>query len=236
MPALRTIQRRLNSPVVAGVAIAAVGVTAFVLARALSGLGGAQLPAGVAPPKQKAAPFAPIPRHPVWPVVTNDSRLGQVSYTDIYGVTHGNWARQFGAPRSKDGRNHVGVDLYGDNGDPVVAIADGTVVGLQSFELGTWAILVEHDGFVALYGEVGPKSWKEFGVQEGSRVKRGDPIGRVGCMQGSGSNCTSNMVHFETYRPGTRKNMRWYSGKNPPPEIFDPTMLLLVAAPAGANT
>lgn len=226
------IQRWTESPVVAGLAVAAIGTAAFYGARRLMNGGFGKLPPGVVPPKASVVPFAQIRGRLTWPIATNDSRRGEVAYTDVDGDVHGNWARRFGAPR--DGRKHAGIDLYGRNGDPIVAIADGTVVDTQTFHLGSHAILVEHDGAVVLYGEVEPDSWEDFGVDVGSRVRGGDPIARIACMVGSGSNCSSHMLHFETYVPGTRQNEQWYG--SPPPELLDPTLLLLTAAPPGANT
>lgn len=224
------IEDRLRNPVVAGLAFATLGTAAFYGVRRIFG-GMAGLPEGVIPPRPSAVPFAQIRGRLVWPIATNDSRRGEVAYTDIHGDVHGNWARRFAAPR--DGRKHAGIDLYGRNGDPVLAIADGTVVEVQSFHLGSDAILVEHDGAVVLYGEVESGSWDDFGIDIGSRVKAGDPIARIDCMVGSGASCSSHMLHFETYVPGTRGNEQWYG--SPPPELLDPTLLLLTAAPAGAN-
>jgi len=228
---LAQIKRSLEHPVVAGVAVASVGTLVFLVARSFLD-GDNELPTGVMPPMPSVAPFADIPGRLVWPVVTNDSRLGQVAYVDAFGTTHGNSARRFGA--SRDGRRHAGIDLYGHNGDPVLAIADGTVIDTQSFHLGSDAILVAHEDVVVLYGEVEPRSWNEFGVGIGSRVRAGAPIARVACMVGIGSSCKSHMLHLETYRPGTTQNQQWH-GSVPPPALLDPTLLLLRSAPPGTN-
>lgn len=183
-------------------------------------------------PRNVGVPFSELGGGvvPHWPVATQHSKRGIVSYTDINGEVHGNWARQFHALRENGARWHVGVDLFGNDGDPVLAIADGIVVSAQTFYSGTDAVLVEHDGMVALYGEVESGSWKQFGVQVGKRVRRGEPLARVGCMQESDGDCTSHMLHFEAYAPGTRKNHRWYAGDPPPPQLRDPTLVLLDAA------
>lgn len=228
------IEEKLRNPVVAGLAIAGLGTFAYFGVRWLRGAGRLQLPAGVASPRQTVVPFAELGSAPVWPIATNDSRRGQVAYTDAAGKVHGNWGRQFHALR-EGSRWHVGIDLYGNAGDPVLAIADGVVVAIQTFHLGTDAILVEHDGMVALYGEVEPKSWNEFGVKVGSRVGRGDPIARIGCMVGTMDDCDSHMLHFESYAPGTRQNKQWYGSDAPPVALRDPTLVLLAAAGSGAN-
>lgn len=213
----------------AGLGAAALGTISYGV---FSLVGSGKLPRDVVPPRPSPAPFAPVRSRVSWPVVTSDSRRGQVGYVDVYGTKHGNQSRAFGAPR--DGRRHAGIDLYGVNGDPVLAIADGTVSATQTFHLGTSAILVEHPGFVALYGEVRPGSWNEFGVGVGSQVKAGQAIARIGCMVGSEKDCDSHMLHFETYRPGTRDNEQWH-GATPPAELLDPTYLLLVAGGPGVN-
>ncbi len=232
MPRRRDFLDALERPAVAGVVVAATGALAYGVVTLLSGLGRRGLPAGVVPPKPSAAPFAEIRGRLAWPVATDDGRYGQVAYRDIHGVVHGNGSRRFDAPR--DGRRHAGIDLYGDSGDRVLAVADGTVVNTQTFHLGTDAILVEHDGAVVLYGEVRPGSWNEFGVREGSRVRAGDPIARIGCMVGEDPYCDSHMLHLESYAPGTRQNQQW-KGQSPPTALRDPTYMLLAAAPAEAN-
>jgi murein DD-endopeptidase MepM/ murein hydrolase activator NlpD len=190
------------------------------------------LPAGIVPPRANAVPFAKISGKRVWPVVSNVAELGQVAYTDIHGNVHGRSSRQFAAIRP-NGRKHAGIDLFGNNGDPVVAMANGTVVATQTFNLGTDALLVAHDGAVVLYGELDSGSWKDYGIGVGSQVRAGDPIGRIGCMVGSWENCDSNMLHIETYVPGTTRNYSW-SGQ-PPAALLDPTHLLLTASSAEAN-
>lgn len=189
---------------------------------------GDSLPAGVAEPRSvSGVPFARV-RRPRWPVKTRSRERGVVSYTDVHGRTHGNWSRRFGAPRG--GRHHVGIDIFAHANDPVIAIADGVVIATQSFELGTDAILVDHGDIVVLYGEVEPRSWRRHNVQVGSRVRRGQIIANVGCMNWSGYKCVSQMLHLETYRKGTRQNQRWYQGSSPPAAILDPTRMLLVAS------
>ena len=227
------LTRRSNpvwAPWVAGVGVVAAGVLTYELVARLSSGG---LPAGIVPPRPSEAPFAKVKGSLSWPVRSKSSRVGEVGYVDVNGVTHGNASRRFGAVRP-DGRQHAGVDLYGFAGDTVVAIADGVVVAIQGFNLGTDAMLVEHRGAVALYGEIDPHSWNEFGIGVGSRVKSGQPIARIGCMVGSMQNCDSEMLHFETYVPGTTENHSWQT--SPPAALLDPTHLLLSASTLEANT
>lgn len=209
------------------VGVVVVGGLAYAVTTLLVDLDGS-LPPGVPEPAPvNGVPFAAGIRKPVWPVSTRHKKRGLVSYRDVNGNYHGNWSRRFGAPR--DSRRHVGMDLYGFHGDPVLAMGDGVVTATQTFHLGTHAIFVDHGDTVVMYGEVAPKSWREFGVSKGTRVRKGDPIARVGCMVWD-DDCESHMLHLETYVPGTTRNKRWYVGSGPPPQILDPTRLLLQAS------
>lgn len=88
------------------------------------------------------------------------------------------------------------------------------------------AVLIQHDsGLVVLYGALIPESSKEFGLGPASRVKRGDPLGRIGTYPAG-----TSMLHLETYAKGTTSNAPWYQGKPPPPEVLNPTDYLRLAA------
>lgn len=192
-------------------------------------IAGGRLPGNVPKPATIAGvPFADL-RRPVWPLATTHPKRGLVSYEDVEGTIHGNASRRFAAYRK--GRHHVGMDLYGRSGDLVLAMADGVVTATQTFHLGTHAIFVDHGDAVVMYGEVDPGSWKAYGVTKGSRVKKGQPIARMGCMRWDDGDCDSHMLHLETYRPGTTRNRRWWSNKAPHQAILDPTRMLLVAQP-----
>lgn len=214
----------LKYALLGGGAAAGLGLSALLLMPRKS-----KRPPGLVPPRQGDIPFATVGNKLVWPVITDHSRSGDVSYRGVDGDVYGNWARMFGVPRSGGSRNHAGVDVYANAFDPVVAMSDGVVVDTQSFHLGSDAILVEHDDEVVLYGEVDADSWEEFGIEIGSKVKRGDQIARVACMRWSGNACKSHMLHLETYALGTRTNKRWYKG-DAPAELRDPTDALLRAS------
>ena len=205
----------------------ALGAAAYGITTLLAGRDQG-LPPGTPPPQPfQGVQFAQGGRNPVWPLLTQHSKRGLVSYRDTAGNYHGNWSRRFGAPRGD--RYHVGMDLYGYAGDPVVAMLDGTVVAAQSFHLGSDALFIDHGDFVMMYGEIEPNSWKRFGLEKGSRVNKGQQIARVDCMVGTVGDCESHMLHVEAYRPGTTKNKRWYRSKGAPTQILDPTLLLLRA-------
>lgn len=101
--------------------------------------------------------------------------------------------RRFGSNRAK-GRAHAGSDLYFDEGTDVLAVADGVVVrGPTYFYNSTWAIEIDHGGFVARYGEI----QKGAPVTAGDRVERGQVVGQVGHL--TGVELPSDMLHFEMY-------------------------------------
>lgn len=205
-------------PVALAAGGAAVGLTYWIAGSGLD----------VRAPANIGIPFAEGIRRPAWPVLSANPRYGEVAYRDVAGDSHGNPSRRFGAARDGGSRNHVGVDLYADYGDPVLSMGRGTVVATQTFHLGSHAILVDYGDVVVLYGEVTPWSWDEFGVDVGSKVGKGDPIARVACMKWEGGVCKSHMLHLETYVAGSSRNRRWYPG-NPDPTILDPSLLLLRA-------
>jgi murein DD-endopeptidase MepM/ murein hydrolase activator NlpD len=224
---LKRLGSRLEPWMVAVPAVLVVGGVTYLVASSILGRG---LPAGVVEPAPfQGVPFAAGIRRPAWPVITSNPRFGVVSYRDVQGNTHGNASRRFGANR--DDRNHAGVDIYANAGDPVVAMGKGTVVATQTFHLGSHAIFVDHGDVTVMYGEVAPRSWQEFGLGVGSKVRKGDPIARIDCMVGEVGDCRSHMLHLETYRPGTTKNQRWYRGNAAPSQLLDPTRLLLQAQP-----
>ncbi|HEV7267468.1 MAG TPA: M23 family metallopeptidase [Falsiroseomonas sp.] len=173
-----------------------------------------------------------------WPVRSLKTKYKrQVACRDTKGKTYGNGSRRFGAQRPakpKPGdelRWHCGIDLGGLHGDMVVACQTGWVVHMQTFHLGTWALMIQNkqNGLVFSYNELEKGSWHEFGVAVGDEVKAGQPIGRVGLM---GEN--SSMLHFEAYQTATRKTHSWPQDNSRPSALRDPTKYLLYLAVCGA--
>lgn len=150
--------------------------------------------------------------------------------------------RAFGASRGAK-KWHAGIDLVAPEGWLVLAMEPGRIVTIRrgwsnvydkrTGELvagNTARVLVEGDsGLVVNYAALGIDSWDEFGHRKGDRVGKGEPIGRVGRYPHGGQ-----MLHLETYRQGTRDNVRWYKGQPPPPELLDPTDYVERAAEGGA--
>lgn len=204
--------------------VPAVGVVAWVVGSRLGNrFGRYPFP----PPIDRGVPFA-RGGSPVWPISPNSTHRQRyaVSYKDAAGKWHARAARAFRADRGA--RWHVGVDLFANGGDVVLAPEDGVVVGRQPFLNGTGAMLLQLDsGPVVLLGETKMGGAGEFGVGLGTRVRRGQPLTRVGV-----TNAGSHMLHVEMYAPGTTKNTPWYKNRARPPQILDPTDWLLRAKAA----
>lgn len=198
------------------------------------GLGSDGIASEAAPvPADDPVPFASLPPGQFdahWPIATSDPKAVVVSYETAAGTIIGGFARRFLAERANGTRHHVGVDLYCREGDEVVACADGRIVAFHFFykrpvtDEATYALLIQHDGVVVNYGEVKAASPMIFNWKIGDKVTAGQPIARV-----SGT----AMIHFETYRTGTRRTSPWYAGKPRPPSLLNPTRVLLALAATG---
>lgn len=127
------------------------------------------------------------------------------------------------SPRPGAPRYHVAEDLPAPRGTVLLAPEAGTVVLLSDrFYKGSGVMMLQLDsGLVVALGEIEPGSAAEFHVQQMSRVSKGQPLARVG---------RHRMVHFETYRQGTRRTSRWWVGDPPPASLLDPTDYLMLAA------
>jgi len=109
----------------------------------------------------------------------------------------------YALPRPSSSRSlfmHEGVDLVAPSGTPVVAAADGIVVGAApNGRYGNW-VRIEHGGKLAsVYGHL---SAFAGGLQPGTMVSRGDVIGYVG----STGRSTGAHLHFELQVDGKPVN------------------------------
>ena len=116
--------------------------------------GGAPAAGGAGPvappePPDDPAPFAAFAAAGTnfWPVVDPGPNTRLVSYHPSPDKTIGNIGRCFFDDRP--GRHHVGVDLFAEEGDPVVACADGKIVSFYKFYNSkgrdTFALVIAHD-------------------------------------------------------------------------------------------
>ena len=192
---------------------------------------------GAAPPKptpaDDPAPFAafdPSVLTTFWPVVSSAPGTRLVSYVTAAGQTVGRPGRCFFANRNGAKRHHVGIDLFGAEGDVVVACANGKIVNFYKFlnskGRDTFALVIAHEGVVVNYGEVAPDSLTATNLKLGDTVSAGQMIGRIGATA---------MLHFETYVPGTQQNVRWMVGDPRPFAVRNPTALLLRLAAVGQS-
>jgi murein DD-endopeptidase MepM/ murein hydrolase activator NlpD len=129
--------------------------------------------------------------------------------------------RNFGTTRP-GGRKHAGCDLYAPVGTPIYAVEDGRITIFRAFYLGTWAIVIEHGGFIVRYGEC--KNKLTTGLSVGSSVKKGQKIGEVGKLQG----LNVSMIHFEMFSgnatgPLTDGSRKPFSRRA---DLMDPTPFL----------
>jgi murein DD-endopeptidase MepM/ murein hydrolase activator NlpD len=106
----------------------------------------------------------------------------------VQGVLYG----RFG---TRQGERHDGIDIAAPEGTAITAAAAGTVLfaGEQS-GYGSIVILEHEGGLVTLYAHA-----SELLVRDGARVRRGQPIARVGQT----GKTTGPHLHFEV-RDGTR--------------------------------
>lgn len=103
---------------------------------------------------------------------------------------------EFGTPRS-GGRRHGGIDIEGNVGDPVVAVAGGTVVVRPNNEAAGNTVHVRHDdGSLTKYFHL-----DEFSVRNGQRVEAGQQIGTIG-RTGNTPAQGDTHLHFEMWRNG----------------------------------
>lgn len=134
------------------------------------------------------------------------------------------WKRSsFGSPRpwgsASPTGHHKAIDIRAKENDPVVVPTDGTIVGDTGWVgPGTRGVLFQSDGGPMLvFGAVAPGSYPKSG-----RLKRGEMIARIGRYPGG-----SQMLHFEVYKVGTLKRVRWPYGQAQPPQLVDPHPYLL---------
>lgn len=97
-------------------------------------------------------------------------------------------------PISGDVVYHLGVDFAAEEGTPIMAAADGTVVktGFDA-DSGNYVILLHENGDATYYFHC-----KDITAEEGNRVKRGEQIATVGKT----GRATGSYVHFAVSRDG----------------------------------
>ncbi|WP_433659436.1 M23 family metallopeptidase [Nocardia sp. CA-128927] len=95
------------------------------------------------------------------------------------------------------GVQHLGVDIAGPIGTPIVAVADATVIEAgPAAGFGMWVRLLHDDGTVTIYGHIDTAT-----VSQGQRVMAGDQIATIGNRGFS----TGPHCHFEVWLNGSDK-------------------------------
>ena len=115
-----------------------------------------------------------------WPL--QDSRT--ISLSNPYGEVNGSF--------------HTGIDIPAQEGEVILAAADGTVseAGFDA-EWGNYLVLDHGDGLSTLYGQC-----RDFTVEEGDTVRAGEMIGAVGKT----GMATGPHLHFEVRQDGESQN------------------------------
>lgn len=130
---------------------------------------------------------------------------------------------------------HEGVDLYVPQGTPVSTVEAGEVVAVLPFTgahvekigkppspwwLETYAILIEGDSGVVVYGEIGFPALKV-----GTRVPAGEYAGNVTRVLATDKGRPTTMLHLELHRHGTRMWADWVKSRGEDIFEFRPTTL-----------
>lgn len=106
------------------------------------------------------------------------------------------------SPTFKDWRVHNGVDIAGEVGTPVRAMASGTVTSITSELLwGTTIVITHDDGYVSKYCNLGTKPT----VKENSVVEVGQVIGSIGTTAQAEA-ADAPHLHFSLTKNGVSVN------------------------------
>ncbi len=158
-------------------------------------------------------PLKSIPQN--YPGNYKTSAYGKYDYT----LQKSN-AATFGINRGSK-RLHAARDLYTDVNEDILAIADGRVLAVENFYMGTSVVVIEHDyeyvkGYkmTVRYGEVNPNTIK---VKKDDLVFRGQKIAEIGQLIDNGVNFQQpngenrGMLHIEFYT-GEEKDKTFHPG------------------------
>lgn len=125
---------------------------------------------------------------------------------------------------------HTGVDLYVPQNTKVYAGESGTVVAVEEFTgpgvetpwwNQTWAVLIEGNSGIVVYGEIKP----DPNIEVGRVIYFGDKIGKVIPVLKTDKGKPMSMLHVELLERGqTASAPVWLDEK--PVGLLDPTELL----------
>ncbi|HYD19222.1 MAG TPA: M23 family metallopeptidase [Patescibacteria group bacterium] len=143
----------------------------------------------------------------------------------------------------RDRHNHEGVDLYAPAETPVLAVEDGTVVGVTPFSGHAtrndyWrdmeAVMVHGSSGLILYCEFSPST----ALAPAMTIRAGTPIGRLYAAgykfrkpaDREEDHAHHAFLHLELHQPQVRLPTTWESGRPQPKTLLDPTPYLLAIA------
>ena len=128
---------------------------------------------------------------------------------------------------------HEGIDLYCPENTPVAAVEFSVVVALVPFTgahatppspwwHNTWAVLLEGESGVVVYGEIKPSRI----YHPGDIIQAGEIIGHVTPVLIEDKGRPMSMLHLELHKPGTKEAVDWTDVR--PATLLDPTAHLLL--------
>jgi murein DD-endopeptidase MepM/ murein hydrolase activator NlpD len=126
----------------------------------------------------------------------------------VAGISASRLTDTFSASRGGGARRHNAIDIMAPRGTPVVAAADGVVERLNATNRlgGITAYVRSHDGAWTYY--YAHLDGYAPGLQQGQRIRRGDPIGFVGSTGNASADAPH--LHFQVSRMGPSD--RWWQG------------------------
>lgn len=142
-------------------------------------------------PAAPAAPVAPAPAQPAAPSVEPTPRSAAPAAQS--GLTWA-WPAAGKLIEAFDEARNKGIDIAGQEGDPVLAAADGQVVyrGNALRGYGNLVIIKHSDDFISAYAHN-----RQILVEQGQSVKRGQRIAEIGR-----TDADRPKLHFEIRRQG----------------------------------
>ena len=161
-------------------------------------------------PEWEKLPMAGGDPKPAWPLP---------SVTPKFATWSLGGGRPFGCKEDACKRWHAGIDLTGaPDGAVVIVPEDALVVGIdRSWSEGSKAAFLRtKTGLFLVLGGFRDGSHKEYGIQTGAEVKKGDKLGRVLGSYG--------MIHLEAYVAASRMaNSVWWKDEPAPDGLLNPT-------------
>ncbi len=110
---------------------------------------------------------------------------------------------------------HLGTDMRGAVGTPILAMADGTILFAEEQYYSGNAVWIDHgQGVLSMYGHL-----SKFSVKKGDTVKQGQKIGEVGAT----GRVTGPHLHLSLYIQGVAVDAVPFFRTNPLEIIGGPT-------------